>query len=122
MRRVSAAEVGAAVADVCAAPARAGWSCRPGFRRTGGRTASSSSPTTALSATDLDEIEGVLTGCTVAIAETGTIVLTAAPREGRRAITLVPDLHICVVEEHQIVELVPEAIAALTERARPAGR
>lgn len=68
-----------------------------------------------LSAFELDAIDGVLTGCTVAIAETGTIVLTAAPAEGRRALTLVPDLHICVVEEHRIVELVPEAIAALTE-------
>ena len=62
----------------------------------------------------LDGVDGVLTGCTVAIAETGTIVLTAAPHEGRRAITLVPDLHICVVDESQIVELVPEAIARLS--------
>ena len=45
----------------------------------------------------LDQIDGALTGCTVAIAETGTIVLTAGPAEGRRALTLVPDLHICVV-------------------------
>ena len=57
----------------------------------------------------LDAADGALTGSTVAIAETGTIVLTAGPREGRRAITLVPDLHICVVIESQIVELVPEA-------------
>jgi L-lactate dehydrogenase complex protein LldG len=62
---------------------------------------------------ELDAIDGVVTGCTVAIAETGTIVLTAAPDEGRRAITLVPDLHICVVEEQRIVELLPEAIAVL---------
>jgi L-lactate dehydrogenase complex protein LldG len=62
----------------------------------------------------LDGVDGVITGCTVAIAETGTIVLTAAPHEGRRAITLVPDLHICLVDESQIVELVPEAIARLS--------
>ena len=68
-----------------------------------------------LSAHELDAIDGVVTGCTVAIAETGTLVLTAAPAEGRRAITLVPDLHICVVEEHRVVELVPEAIAAVAE-------
>ena len=62
-----------------------------------------------LSADRLDAADGTLTGCTAAIAETGTIVLTGGPSEGRRAITLVPDLHICVVVESQIVELVPEA-------------
>jgi L-lactate dehydrogenase complex protein LldG len=67
----------------------------------------------ALTAHALDALDGVVTGCTVAIAETGTIALAAGPREGRRAITLVPDLHVCVVEESQIVELVPEATAVL---------
>ena len=62
---------------------------------------------------ELDGLDGVVTGCTLAIAETGTIVLTAAAAEGRRALTLVPDLHVCVVEETQVVELVPEAFAAL---------
>jgi L-lactate dehydrogenase complex protein LldG len=56
-----------------------------------------------------------VTGCTVAIAETGTIVLTAGPSEGRRALSLVPDLHICIVEISQIVELVTEAIAFLED-------
>ncbi len=68
---------------------------------------------TGLSPAELDGLDGVLTGCTLAIAESGTLVLTAAPEEGRRALTLVPDLHVCVVDEQQIVELVPEAIAAL---------
>jgi L-lactate dehydrogenase complex protein LldG len=62
---------------------------------------------------ELDRLDGVLTGCTLAIAQTGTLVLAAGPREGRRALTLVPDLHVCVVEENQIVELVPEAIERL---------
>lgn len=66
----------------------------------------------------LDALDGVLTGCTVGIAETGSIVLTGGPREGRRALTLVPDLHICVVDEAQIVELVPEAFSALATVAR----
>jgi L-lactate dehydrogenase complex protein LldG len=68
---------------------------------------------TGLDPHELDAVDGVITGCTVAIAETGTIVLTAGAHEGRRVITLVPDLHICLVEQSQIVELVPEAIARL---------
>jgi L-lactate dehydrogenase complex protein LldG len=67
----------------------------------------------SFSARELDAFDGVVTGCTVAIAETGTIVLAASPCEGRRAITLVPDLHVCIVEADRIVELVPEAIAHL---------
>ena len=58
-----------------------------------------------LSVQELDEADGALTGCTVAIAETGTIVL-----EGSRALTLVPDLHVCLVRESQIVQLLPEAL------------
>jgi L-lactate dehydrogenase complex protein LldG len=68
----------------------------------------------ALSPRKLDAVDGTLTGCTAAIAETGTIILTAGPREGRRALTLVPDLHLCVVGESQIVELVPEAFALIS--------
>ena len=71
-------------------------------------------------AAELDALDGVLTGCTVAIAETGTIVLAAGPREGRRALTLVPDLHVCVVSERQIVELVPEAMEPLATRGAAA--
>jgi L-lactate dehydrogenase complex protein LldG len=67
------------------------------------------------SPTELDRMDGVITGCTVAVAETGTIILSGGPHEGRRAITLVPDLHICVVDEAEIVELVPEAFATLGE-------
>lgn len=66
-----------------------------------------------LSARELDAIDGVISGCTVAIAETGTIALTAGAHEGRRQLSLVPDLHICVVREQQIVAGVPEAIRQL---------
>jgi L-lactate dehydrogenase complex protein LldG len=67
----------------------------------------------ALSARELDAVDGALTGCAAAIAETGTLVLAGGASEGRRAITLVPDLHVCVVREPQVVELVPEALEAL---------
>ncbi len=66
-----------------------------------------------LTARELDGLGGVITGCTVGVADTGTIVLAGGPIEGRRALTLVPDLHICVIRNEQIVELVPEAIAVL---------
>jgi L-lactate dehydrogenase complex protein LldG len=69
----------------------------------------------------LDAADGVLTSCAVAIAQTGTIVLDGGAGQGRRAITLIPDYHLCVVRESQIVELVPEAMAQLEPAAR-AGR
>jgi len=69
-----------------------------------------------LSTHELDALDGVITGCTVAIAETGTLVLAGGEMEGRRALTLVPDVHICVVRTDQIVETVPEAFAALLGR------
>jgi L-lactate dehydrogenase complex protein LldG len=71
---------------------------------------------TKLSARELDALDGVVTGCTVAIAETGTIVLSGGDTEGRRALSLVPDMHVCVVRAKQIVELVPEALAAVDPR------
>ena len=66
-----------------------------------------------LSSSELDETDGVLTGCTVAISETGTIVLDAGPGQGRRALTLVPDVHVMVVRVDQIVASVPDAVARL---------
>jgi L-lactate dehydrogenase complex protein LldG len=70
---------------------------------------------------ELDALDGVVTGCALGIAETGTIVLDGGEASGRRALTLVPDLHVCVVHEQQIVASVPDAVAHLDEAAR-AGR
>ena len=74
-----------------------------------------------LSVQELDALDGALTGCATAIAETGTFVLDGGAGQGRRALTLVPDLHICVVREDQVVGLVPEAVGELEEAVR-AGR
>jgi L-lactate dehydrogenase complex protein LldG len=66
----------------------------------------------------LDALDGVVTAAAVAIAETGTIVLDASTRQGTRAITLVPDYHLCIVRADQVVQLVPEAVARLAPSAR----
>jgi len=65
----------------------------------------------------LDHLEGVLTACTVACAETGSIVLQNAPAQGPRSLTLVPDYHLCVVFAAQVVETVPECFARLDATA-----
>lgn len=57
---------------------------------------------------------GVLTGCAAAVAETGTLILSSGPGEGRRGVTLLPDHHVCVVTEDRILETVPEAVAAMS--------
>lgn len=61
----------------------------------------------------LDRTGAVVTACAVAVAETGTLVLDASPDQGRRALTLVPDLHVCLVRVDQIVATVPEALSRL---------
>jgi L-lactate dehydrogenase complex protein LldG len=71
---------------------------------------------------ELDESDGVLTGCALGIAQTGTIVLDAGRAQGRRALTLLPDYHLCVVRERQIVGLVPEAFASLERAVGGEGR
>jgi L-lactate dehydrogenase complex protein LldG len=77
---------------------------------------------TPLSDEELDRSDGVLTGCSLGISQTGTIVLDAGEGQGRRALTLLPDYHLCVVREDQIVGLVPEAFAKLEETVKNTGR
>jgi L-lactate dehydrogenase complex protein LldG len=67
----------------------------------------------------LAAVGAVVTGCALAIAETGTLVLDGGVAQGRRAITLLPDVHVCVVDVAQIVGTVPEAIARLAGTRRP---
>ncbi|HEY6745587.1 MAG TPA: LUD domain-containing protein [Mycobacteriales bacterium] len=71
-----------------------------------------------LTAAELDRLDGVVTACAVAVAETGTIVLDASPDQGRRAISLIPDYHLCVVRAAQVVQTVPEAVGRL-DPSRP---
>ena len=71
-----------------------------------------------LAPTELDALDAAVTTCAVACSDTGTIALDGGPGQGRRAITLVPDLHVCVVTRDQVVETVPELFERLESSAR----
>ena len=71
-----------------------------------------------LSKAQLDAASGVVSGCSLGIAETGTLVLEAGGPRGRRALTLLPDYHLCIVREEQIVASVPDASPALEAMVR----
>lgn len=121
VRSVSAPEAGSAVAEACAA-----WGLRrvvippalPGDWRPHGVEVIEDRD---LSASELDAIDGVITGCAAAIAATGTVILDGGGACGRRAISLVPDHHICVVGADQLVASVPAGLARVAGAAR-AGR
>jgi L-lactate dehydrogenase complex protein LldG len=115
VRRVTEAELARAVSLVCAARGATRLVAPAGIPSAWRPADVELVDDHQMSARELDLVDGALTGCTAAIAETGTIVLTAGPAEGRRALSLVPDLHVCVVGEPQIVELLPEALATLAE-------
>lgn len=82
-----------------------------------GRTVGVDDRPAPLTAAELDGIDAVVTRARVAIALSGTIILDAAPDQGRRAITLVPDRHVVILNTDQVVETVPEAIGLLTPTA-----
>jgi L-lactate dehydrogenase complex protein LldG len=108
-----APDVAAAVAEACAAHGAARLAVAPGVPASWHPAGVELVVDDGLSAGTLDELDGALTGCALAIAETGTFVLDGGERSGRRALTLIPDLHVCVVERSQVVATVPEAIRAL---------
>jgi L-lactate dehydrogenase complex protein LldG len=120
VRRCDPAGLAAAVADALAgtrqvvAPADLPPQWLSGYAGEIGHDAGQLTPS------DLDELgASVVTGCAVAIAETGTIVLDAGVGQGRRVLTLVPDHHVCVVRAAQVVPSVPAALARLADPARP---
>ena len=116
LQRLPAAGLDAGIAERCRAlgigrlvvPADAPW------RVTDVELVSDDPP---LAAERLDDIGAALTGCALAIAETGTIVLDGTGACGRRALTLVPDIHLCVVREADVVASLPDAIARLEPAA-----
>ena len=72
-----------------------------------------------LGTAEVDRAQAVITTCEIAIASTGTIVLLHGGAQGRRVLTLLPDHHICLVRRNQVVELVPEALQAISARSGP---
>jgi L-lactate dehydrogenase complex protein LldG len=117
--RVTAAEVPGAIAAACArydlrtlvapADAPAEWTAA----LDGVSVVRDGDPRT-LSTADLDDVDGALTGAAVGIAETGTFVLDGGAQQGRRALSLVPDVLVCVVRTDQVVDDVPEAVQRLS--------
>jgi L-lactate dehydrogenase complex protein LldG len=75
-----------------------------------------------LSPAQLDALDAALTGCTLAVAETGSLVLTAGPADGRRALSLVPDVYLCAVREDQVEPDLPAAISRVSALVRETGR
>ena len=129
VHRVAESEVGEAVERIAkeagarriGAPADLPADWRPGGGQAGSAGGLELVDDASLSVQELDGLDGALTGCAVAIAEVGAFVLGGGAGEGRRALSLVPDLHICVVREEQVVGLVPEAVRRLEDAVR-AGR
>ena len=118
VRRVAAVNLPAEIAEICAARSVGRLGVPPGLPGDWRPAALEIVEDHSLAPRELDALDGVVTACTLAIAETGTLVLAAGPDEGRRALTLVPDLHVCVVREDQVVDTVPAAFAQLGPLAR----
>ena len=117
VRRTTEAELGAAVGAALEQRGVRRVVLPPGLSLPGLPAGVEAVTDDGLSPQDLDAVDGVLTGAAVAIAETGTIVLDGSPDQGRRAISLVPDYHLCIVRAAQVVEQVPEGVARLAARA-----
>ena len=118
VERLRAGEVARAVAEHCRAGGVSGLAVPADLPHEWLPRGITLVPEADLEPRDLDAVGGALTGCALAIAETGTIVLDTGPRQGTRVLTLVPDFHVCVVEETQIVGGVPESMARLAPSLR----
>ena len=123
VRRVAVADIAGEVAEVCAELGVRRLGVPPGlpveWRPTGVDVVEDHD----LAPGELDALDAALTGCTLAIAETGTLVLAAGSADGRRALSLVPDVYVCVVLEEQVEPDLPAALPRIAglirEESRP---
>jgi L-lactate dehydrogenase complex protein LldG len=128
VRRVAAGGVAAEVARVCAERGVRRLGVPPGLPAawrpfvTGPEAGVDVVEDHDLSPAQLDALDAALTGCTLAVAETGSVVLAAGSADGRRALSLVPDVYLCVVLEDQVLPDLPSAFLRLAPLIRGAGR
>lgn len=122
VRRVDAAGVAAAVAEVCDERGVRRLGVPPDLPADWRPSGDSVVEDHELAPAELDALDAALTGCTLAIAETGSLVLAAGPADGRRALSLVPDVYLCVVREDQVVPDLPAALPRITGLIREEGR
>jgi L-lactate dehydrogenase complex protein LldG len=113
VRRVAAASLREAITEACGEQELRRVAVAPGVPEPWLPAGTELVRDDGLTATELDAVDGAITGCAAAIAETGTIVLDGGGLSGRRALTLVPDHHICVVRANQIHGQIAEALAAV---------
>ncbi len=111
--RVPELETAACVAQILSARGAARILLPPGFPAAWQPLGYPFTVDQAFSPRELAQFEGCLSGATLAIAETGSLVLQSVPGQGRRALSLVPDFHLCVVRCADVVETVPEAFVRL---------
>lgn len=122
VRRAAAGDVAAEAARVCAERGVRRLGVPPGLPADWRPAGVDVVEDHGLSPVELDALDGALTGCTLAVAETGSLVLAAGPADGRRALSLVPDVYLCVVREEQVLPDLAAAVLRLAPLIGETGR
>ena len=122
VRRVAAADVAADVAQVCAERGVRRLGVPPELPAVWRPAGMDVVVDHDLAPAELDALDAALTGCTLAIAETGSLVLAAGCADGRRALSLVPDIYLCVAMEDQVEPDLPAAMRRIAGLIREEGR
>jgi L-lactate dehydrogenase complex protein LldG len=122
VRRVAGGDVAADVARVCAELGVQRIGVPPGLPPEWRPAGVDVVEDHELSPDELDRLDAALTGCTLAIAETGSLVLAAGSADGRRALSLVPDIYLCVVHENQVEPDLPASMPRVAALVRETGR